>query len=115
MTDDSRPPADIDNRVYSTLDISFDKSFWSRGNFPTYFVNGTDTVKLANPWVQSASNAAPFDERELNGPLEGQESAEIAEMSSPPQHSTSFSTWPSAGPTGSSRTTWGASPGPTRR
>ncbi|RSH89177.1 hypothetical protein EHS25_002289 [Saitozyma podzolica] len=52
----------IDNRVYSTLDISFDKSFWSRGNFPTYFVNGTDTVKLANPWVQSASNAAPFDE-----------------------------------------------------
>lgn len=79
MTDGSRPPPDIDNRVYSTLDISFDRSFWSRGNFPTYFVNGTDTVKLANPWVQSTSNAAPFDERELTDPLEGQASAEIAE------------------------------------
>ncbi|GFZ51700.1 hypothetical protein JCM24511_09468 [Saitozyma sp. JCM 24511] len=52
----------IDNRVYSSLDLSFDRSFWTRGNFPAYYVNGSETVKLSNPWVTSTSNAAPFDQ-----------------------------------------------------
>ncbi|RSH92499.1 hypothetical protein EHS25_008915 [Saitozyma podzolica] len=52
----------VDNRVYSSLDLSFDRTFWTRGNFPTYYVNGSETVKLSNPWVTSTSNAAPFDQ-----------------------------------------------------
>jgi hypothetical protein len=55
---------DVDNRVYSSLDLSFDRTFWTRGNFPTYYVNGSETVKLSNPWVTSTSNAAPFDQGE---------------------------------------------------
>jgi hypothetical protein len=56
--------SDVDNRVYSSLDLSFDRTFWTRGNFPTYYVNGSETVKLSNPWVTSTSNAAPFDQGE---------------------------------------------------
>jgi hypothetical protein len=55
---------DIDNRVYSTLDLSMNIPFWNRGNFPTYYVNGTDTLKLSNPWVLGTGNAAPFDQCE---------------------------------------------------
>jgi hypothetical protein len=94
MTDASRPLADIDNRVYSTLDISFDRSFWTRGNFPTYFVNGTDTVKLANPWVQSTSNSAPFVERELDETFTSRHARASADIICfvCMQRSTSFST-----------------------
>ncbi|GFZ47910.1 hypothetical protein JCM24511_05657 [Saitozyma sp. JCM 24511] len=52
----------IDNRVYSTLDLSMNQPFWNRGNFPTYYVNGTDTLKLSNPWVLGTGNASPFDQ-----------------------------------------------------
>jgi hypothetical protein len=54
--------ADVNNRVYSTLDLSFDKTFWSRGNYPSYYVNGTETLPITNPWFSSSNNAAPFDQ-----------------------------------------------------
>jgi hypothetical protein len=56
---------DINNRAYSVLDLRFDQSFWNRGRFPTYYVNGTQTLPLSNPWYSSSNQNAPFDQCKL--------------------------------------------------
>ena len=55
---------DVNNRAYSVVDLRFDQTFWSRGKFPNYYVNGTETLPLTNPWYSSPSQNAPFDQCE---------------------------------------------------
>lgn len=50
--------------MFSILDVDFDKPFWKRGDYPTYYVNGTETLPLTNPWYQSENKNAPFDQCE---------------------------------------------------
>ncbi|KAJ9094261.1 hypothetical protein QFC21_006087 [Naganishia friedmannii] len=53
----------VDSRVNQIISLRFNKeSFWSRGKFPTTFTNGSDIVKLTNPWSKSTANVAPFDQ-----------------------------------------------------
>jgi hypothetical protein len=53
----------VDSRVNQIISLRFNKeSFWTRGKFPTTFTNGSDIVKLTNPWSKSTENVAPFDQ-----------------------------------------------------
>lgn len=53
----------IDNKVQTALTVKFDKPFWNKGEFPTFYTDeGGDTAKLENPWFTSTSNSAPFDQ-----------------------------------------------------
>jgi len=52
----------IDNRVSTNMLVDFTQSFWTRGQFPQYWQNGTTPQKINNPWFSSESNAAPFDQ-----------------------------------------------------
>jgi hypothetical protein len=42
--------------------INFDKSSWDRGDYPTYYQNGTVATQVTNPWYSSENKAAPFDQ-----------------------------------------------------
>jgi hypothetical protein len=54
---------DVNNRVQTNMMVNFDKPFWDRGDYPAFWVNGTETQRLTDPWFQSNNtNAAPFDE-----------------------------------------------------
>jgi len=53
---------DIDNKVMGIMDLSFEKSFWNRGDYPTYYQNGSVAETVTNPWYTSENNAAPFDQ-----------------------------------------------------
>jgi hypothetical protein len=44
------------------MDVKFDHTFWKRGRFPNYYVNGTQTLPLTNPWYSSPEQNAPFDQ-----------------------------------------------------
>jgi hypothetical protein len=44
------------------MDLSFDKSFWNRGDYPQYYQNGSVAEQVTNPWYSSELNAAPFDQ-----------------------------------------------------
>lgn len=48
----------VDSRLLQVMYVTFDKSFWQKGNFPASTDNGT---ALVNPWSGSG-NAAPFDQ-----------------------------------------------------
>ncbi|WVQ83051.1 hypothetical protein IAT38_005189 [Cryptococcus sp. DSM 104549] len=53
----------IDSRVSQVISLRFAKeSFWTRGKFPTTYTNGSEVVKLTNPWSSSENNVAPFDQ-----------------------------------------------------
>jgi len=53
---------DIDNKVKEIMVIDFDKSFWNRGDYPTYYQNGSVAEQVKNPWYSSENKAAPFDQ-----------------------------------------------------
>jgi hypothetical protein len=41
-----------------------DKSFWDRGQYPSFYTDEAgDTARLENPWFGSENKAAPFDQR----------------------------------------------------
>jgi len=42
--------------------FDFDKSFWNRGDYPSYYQNGSVATQVTNPWYSSENNAAPFDQ-----------------------------------------------------
>jgi len=46
------------------MEFKFDESFWKRGNYPTYYQNGSVAEPVTNPWYSSTNNAAPFDQGE---------------------------------------------------
>lgn len=50
----------VDTRLHFMLDISFDEPFFTRGDFPPFVVNGSETIATPDPWL-NASFAAPFD------------------------------------------------------
>lgn len=52
----------VDSRLHRSLDLSFDKPFFDRGNFPAVVTNITSGLQsvLQNPW-QGRPNSAPFD------------------------------------------------------
>jgi len=52
----------VDTRLHRSLDLSFDQSFFNRGNFPPVVTNVTSNQQfvLQNPW-QGRPNSAPFD------------------------------------------------------
>ncbi|OJA16599.1 hypothetical protein AZE42_12376 [Rhizopogon vesiculosus] len=43
------------------LELSFNKPFFTRGDFPSVVQNGTQPIVLQNPWV-NGTNATPFDQ-----------------------------------------------------
>ncbi|KAL0255819.1 hypothetical protein I308_100628 [Cryptococcus tetragattii IND107] len=53
----------IDSRISQVISLRFNKeSFWTRGKFPSTYTNGSQVLKLTNPWSQSQSKVAPFDQ-----------------------------------------------------
>lgn len=46
--------------------IDFDKPFWARGDYPTYYQNGSVATQVTNPWYSSENKAAPFDQGEFS-------------------------------------------------
>ena len=50
----------VDTRLHEMLDLTFNEPFFTRGDFPPFVANGSQTIETPNPWVNS-SNAAPFD------------------------------------------------------
>jgi len=65
----------VDSRLRNMVQLQIDRKqqsnggfFWKRGNFPLTAHNNTaDEIVVPNPWttatVESATNAAPFDQR----------------------------------------------------
>ncbi|KAL7418821.1 hypothetical protein Q5752_006505 [Cryptotrichosporon argae] len=52
----------VNSRVYSVLNLNLAKeSFWERGDFPSYWTNGSTEVATTNPWY-NGTKAAPFDQ-----------------------------------------------------
>jgi hypothetical protein len=51
----------VDTRLHHTLDLRFDRPFFTRGGFPPVVQNGSDYIALQNPWV-NGSVSAPFDQ-----------------------------------------------------
>ncbi|KAJ7122680.1 concanavalin A-like lectin/glucanase domain-containing protein [Mycena crocata] len=52
----------VDSRLKHMFELKLSKSsFWDRGDFPTVVQNGSESVVLANPWV-NGTKAAPFDQ-----------------------------------------------------
>jgi len=49
----------IDTRLAQVMYVNFDKSFWSKGNFPPSSENGT---RLVNPWASTGRSSTPFDQ-----------------------------------------------------
>lgn len=48
------------------IEISFNKPFFDRGDFPPFVANGSQTIMTPNPWANATGtgndlNAAPFD------------------------------------------------------
>ncbi|OXG50849.1 hypothetical protein J010_02706 [Cryptococcus neoformans] len=53
----------MDSRISQVISLRFNKeSFWTRGRFPSTYTNGSQVLKLTNPWSQSQSKVAPFDQ-----------------------------------------------------
>ncbi|KZV98607.1 concanavalin A-like lectin/glucanase [Exidia glandulosa HHB12029] len=53
----------VDNRVQRVFKLDFRKQgFFERGDFPRTFRNGTDEAFTPDPWINSKSNAVPFDQ-----------------------------------------------------
>jgi hypothetical protein len=48
--------------VTSVIDLRFDESFWTRGEYPSFYENNTVPEKVDNPWYKSGANSAPFDQ-----------------------------------------------------
>jgi len=46
------------------MEYKFDQPFWKRGDYPTYWQNGSIAEPVTNPWYSSTNNAAPFDQGE---------------------------------------------------
>jgi hypothetical protein len=57
---------DVDNKVMGIMDLSFSKSFWNRGDYPSYYQNGSVAEQITNPWYTSENAAAPFDQGKLS-------------------------------------------------
>lgn len=51
----------VDTRLHHMLDVSFNEPFFTRGQFPPYVQNGSQTIQTPNPWI-NGSIAAPFDQ-----------------------------------------------------
>ncbi|KAK2464535.1 hypothetical protein APHAL10511_003442 [Amanita phalloides] len=51
----------VDSRLHTLLDISFNKPFFKRGDYPSVIVNGSTVEPLQNPWA-NGTNATPFDQ-----------------------------------------------------
>lgn len=56
----------VDTRLHHMLQVSFDKPFFDRGDFPPFVANGSETIMTPNPWANATGtgndlNAAPFD------------------------------------------------------
>ena len=56
---------DIDNKVKDIMYFDINKSFWNRGDYPSYYQNGSVATQVTNPWYSSENNAAPFDQGTL--------------------------------------------------
>ena len=50
----------VDTRLHHLLEVSFNKPFFQRGDFPPYVANGSQTIATPNPWM-NGTNASPFD------------------------------------------------------
>ncbi|KAJ6532926.1 concanavalin A-like lectin/glucanase domain-containing protein [Mycena vulgaris] len=51
----------VDSRLTHMLELKINQPFWNRGDFPPVVQNGTDSIVLANPWI-NGTKAAPFDQ-----------------------------------------------------
>ncbi|THH11526.1 hypothetical protein EW145_g573 [Phellinidium pouzarii] len=51
----------VDTRLHFMLDLSFNKPFFDRGDFPPTVFNGSQEIAVPNPWGES-DFAAPFDQ-----------------------------------------------------
>jgi len=51
----------VDTRLHHMLDVTFNEPFFTRGEFPPFVANGSQTIQTPNPWANSSSLAAPFD------------------------------------------------------
>lgn len=51
----------VDTRLHTLLDLSFNKPFFQRGDFPEVIFNGSGLAPLVNPWL-NGTNATPFDQ-----------------------------------------------------
>lgn len=52
----------VDTPLHHMLELDLRKSnFWQRGQYPTVYQNGSETVALENPWA-NGTRAAPFDQ-----------------------------------------------------
>ena len=51
----------VDSRLHHMLEVSFNKPFFDRGDFPPYVANGSVTIQTPNPWL-NGTTAAPFDQ-----------------------------------------------------
>ncbi|KAI0338487.1 concanavalin A-like lectin/glucanase [Trametopsis cervina] len=57
----------VDTRLHHMLTVALDEPFFTRGQFPPFVANGSQTVQTPNPWANASKeggnggNAAPFD------------------------------------------------------
>ncbi|OCB89589.1 putative member of glycoside hydrolase family GH16 [Sanghuangporus baumii] len=51
----------VDSRLHLMLDLTFDRPFFNRGQFPPTVFNGTSEIPVPNPWGED-SFSAPFDQ-----------------------------------------------------
>ncbi|KAJ7737882.1 GH16 beta-1,3-glucan recognition protein [Mycena maculata] len=51
----------VDSRLSYMMQIPLNEPFWDRGDFPSVVQNGSENIKLENPWV-NGTQAAPFDQ-----------------------------------------------------
>ncbi|KAI0337755.1 concanavalin A-like lectin/glucanase [Trametopsis cervina] len=58
----------VDTRLPRMLTVSFDEPFFTRGEFPPFVANGSQTIQTSNPWANASGeggdggNAALFDQ-----------------------------------------------------
>ncbi|KAI0925381.1 hypothetical protein AcV7_005639 [Taiwanofungus camphoratus] len=52
----------VDTRLDHMLELSFNKPFFERGDFPPTIENGSTYIATPNPWVNGTPNVAPFDQ-----------------------------------------------------
>ncbi|KAM6500153.1 ectomycorrhiza-upregulated GH16 glucan endo-1,3-beta-glucosidase precursor [Amanita muscaria] len=51
----------VDSRLHTLLDLSFDQSFFQRGDYPGVIINGSNIEPLQNPW-SNGTKSTPFDQ-----------------------------------------------------
>lgn len=49
----------VDTRLHKTLELTFNKPFFERGEFPPYVANGSQTIATPDPWVDAQDGVVP--------------------------------------------------------